>query len=130
MAYIKPDQSDFPKTSEPATNALLAAGYRRLEDLAKATEAEISALHGMGPKAMRIIKAAMAERKLAFAIDDLPRVGGPATRALNDAGYKRLADFTRVTEDEVMALHGMGPKAMRLIKAAMTEQGLAFKNNR
>jgi predicted Fe-Mo cluster-binding NifX family protein len=120
------DQSDFPKTSEPAQNALLAAGYRRLEDLTRATEAEIAGLHGMGPKALRILKAAMAERNMDFVIDDLPKVGGPATRALHGAGYKRLEDLTGASEAQILALHGMGPKAMDILKSAMAERGLAF----
>lgn len=66
MADKGQTQTDFPKTSEPAKNALLAAGYKHLEDLTKATEAEIARLHGMGPKALGILKAAMAERGLAF----------------------------------------------------------------
>lgn len=122
-----PEQNDFPKTSEPATNALLAAGYKRLEDLTKATEAEIAGLHGMGPKAIRILKAAMAERDMHFLTDDLPKIGGPATRALNSAGYKRLEDLTGATESEILALHGMGPKAMHTLKSEMAERGLAFK---
>lgn len=127
MADKTQDQSDFPKTSEPATNALFAAGYKRLEDLTHATEAEIAGLHGMGPKAMRILKVAMAERNMDFAIDDLPKIGGPATRALHGAGYKRLKDLTGATEMEIIALHGMGPKAMDILKSAMAERGLAFK---
>jgi predicted Fe-Mo cluster-binding NifX family protein len=130
MADKQRDQSDFPKTSEPATDALFAAGYKRLEDLTKATEAEILGLHGMGPKAMRILKAAMAERNMTFATEDLPKISGPATRALHGAGYKRLEDLTKATEAEIMALHGMGPKAMGILKAAMAERGLAFKSNK
>jgi NAD-dependent DNA ligase len=121
------EKTDLPKTSEPAANALLAAGYKRLEDLTHATEAEIAGLHGMGPKAMRILKAAMAERNMNFVIDDLPKIGGPATRALHGAGYKRLEDLTGATETEISALHGMGPKAIDILKSAMAERGLAFK---
>ena len=66
MADKEREQTEFPKTSEPARNALLAAGYKYLEDLTKVTEAEIAKLHGMGPKAIGILKAAMAERGLAF----------------------------------------------------------------
>jgi hypothetical protein len=56
MPTEKPDQnqSDFPKTSNPAQTALHLAGYYRLEQLTKVTEAELLALHGVGPKAIRI----------------------------------------------------------------------------
>ena len=120
------EQIDLPKTSGPATDALLGAGYNRLEDFTKATEAEIAGLHGMGPKALRILKAAMADRNLAFAMQDIPKIGGPAMLALQGAGYDRLEDLTKATEAEVMGLHGMGPKAMEKLKAAMNERSLKF----
>lgn len=58
---------------------------------------------------------------------DLPKIGAPATRALNGAGITQLEDLTEATEDEIIALHGMGPKALIILKAAMAEHGLAFK---
>jgi predicted flap endonuclease-1-like 5' DNA nuclease len=58
---------------------------------------------------------------------DLPRsIGKPATRGLHGAGYTQLAQLTTVTEAELLALHGVGPKAIRILKAALNEQGLAF----
>lgn len=60
------DVSDFPKMAQPAKTALLHAGYHQLKDLTQATEGEIKALHGMGPKAMKTLKSALAERGLAF----------------------------------------------------------------
>jgi hypothetical protein len=57
---------------------------------------------------------------------DPPTLAAPATRALEGAGLTDLAKLARVTEAEVMALHGMGPNAMKAIKAAMKAKGLAF----
>jgi hypothetical protein len=37
---------------------------------------------------------------------DLPKLAAPARRALLRAGYTRLEDLTKVTESEVMRLHG------------------------
>jgi hypothetical protein len=45
-------RNNFPKIDAPATQALEAAGYSRLEQLTKITEAELGQLHGMGPKAL------------------------------------------------------------------------------
>ena len=47
------------------------------------------------------------------------RVGRPAAGALVDAGYVRLADLP---EDltELLPLHGVGPKAVRLLQEART----------
>lgn len=58
---------NFPKISNPAISALTHAGYTSLESLTQATEKEIANLHGMGPKGMRILKAAMQEKGLQFA---------------------------------------------------------------
>lgn len=58
---------DFPSDiSGPALRALLNANITKLEHLSKFTEAELSALHGMGPKAVRLLKAAMKERGIKF----------------------------------------------------------------
>ena len=60
--------SDLPEgLSRPAQRALAAAGYERLDELAQVREADVAALHGMGPKGIRILKEAMAQRGLAFA---------------------------------------------------------------
>jgi hypothetical protein len=39
---------------------------------------------------------------------NLPKLAAPARRALQGAGYTRLEDLTKVTESDVMKLHGMG----------------------
>jgi predicted Fe-Mo cluster-binding NifX family protein len=67
MQHKDPTQSDFPKTSKPAQQALNHAGYYRLEQLTEATEDEILALHGMGPKALNILREALREKGLSFA---------------------------------------------------------------
>jgi DNA integrity scanning protein DisA with diadenylate cyclase activity len=59
---------------------------------------------------------------------DLPRLPAPARRALLGAGYTRLEHLTEVSESEVMRLHGMGPKAMRVLRDALHERGLSFSN--
>ena len=58
---------------------------------------------------------------------DLPRgIGRPATRALHLAGHTRLADLTRVREAELLRLHGVGPKAVRVLREALAERGQSF----
>lgn len=44
----------------PVRRALAAAGYTRLKELAGAREADLAALHGMGPQALNALKAALA----------------------------------------------------------------------
>ncbi|MFD3659650.1 DNA-binding protein [Streptomyces sp. NPDC058659] len=55
--------TDFPRgIGVPATRALVAAGYTRLAQLADVPTAELAALHGVGPKALRVLGEALAER--------------------------------------------------------------------
>ena len=59
--------SDLPKTGEPARRALETIGVTTLAQLATRTEKEVADLHGMGPKGVRILKAALADAGLSFA---------------------------------------------------------------
>ena len=56
----------------------------------------------------------------------LPKIGQPATRALANAGYTRLEQLTAVTPADLLALHGVGPRAIQLLREALTAQGLHF----
>ena len=58
---------------------------------------------------------------------NLPRLAAPARRALEGAGYTRLEDLTKVTESEVMHLHGMGANAMQVHRDARRARGLACR---
>lgn len=60
-------QSDFPeKISAPALRALLNAKITKLSQLTKYTEKEISELHGMGPKALHMLKDSLMAMKKSF----------------------------------------------------------------
>lgn len=62
---------------------------------------------------------------------DLPAgMGKPAQRALAGAGYVRLEQFTRVSEAEVLELHGMGPKAIGVLRRALEARGLSFADGK
>lgn len=61
------DDSDFPHgLAAPARRALAQAGYTRIEQFTKLSEAEVSQLHGMGPKALEQIRHALATKGLSF----------------------------------------------------------------
>jgi len=49
---------------------------------------------------------------------DLPWIGRPARAALAVAGVTRRADLASWTERDLLALHGVGPKAVRLLREA------------
>ena len=58
---------------------------------------------------------------------DLPaKLAAPARRALTDAGFVRLEQLTRISEAELKKLHGMGPKAINLLRNALNDKGLSF----
>jgi hypothetical protein len=52
-----------------------------------------------------------------------PGIGGPALRALANAGIRSMSDLGRRSEAELAALHGMGPKALALLKSALAANG-------
>ncbi|MFM2031400.1 MAG: hypothetical protein RLZZ297_165 [Chloroflexota bacterium] len=54
------------------------------------------------------------------------KIGAPARRALVDAGYTELAQLTGVSHKKLAALHGMGPKALRILAEHMALSGAAF----
>ncbi|GAA3152997.1 hypothetical protein GCM10010466_49990 [Planomonospora alba] len=58
---------------------------------------------------------------------DLPYIGAPARRALAVAGHTRLEQLTAVTEAELLALHGVGPKAVGILRDALAGRGLSFR---
>ena len=63
----------------------------------------------------------------ATAEDGLPRnIGAPATRALTAAGYTELGQLANVPVAELKKLHGVGPKALRLLAEALEQRGLSL----
>jgi hypothetical protein len=61
---------------------------------------------------------------------DLPQaIGGPARRALALAGYTRLEQLAGASEQELLALHGVGPKAVQLLREELAARGLGFAPN-
>jgi hypothetical protein len=66
----KQSEGAFPKgISKPALRALASVGATRLDQVTRFTEAELLALHGMGPKAIGIIKAALLAQRKSLARD-------------------------------------------------------------
>ena len=60
--------------------------------------------------------------------DFLEALSAPARRALANAGYTRIEQFTELSEAEVRRLHGMGPKGVELIRRALAAKGLSFSD--
>ncbi|MGL3807492.1 DNA-binding protein [Paeniglutamicibacter sp. R2-26] len=54
-------EHELPKTSAPASRALKAHGITTLEQAAARGEKALLAMHGVGPKAVGILREALAE---------------------------------------------------------------------
>lgn len=65
-------------------------------------------------------KASAADQVDAGQVGDLPKsIGRPATRALANAGITTLDQVAALSEVELLALHGVGPRAVRILQEAL-----------
>jgi len=53
-------------------------------------------------------------------------MSNPARRALEAAGITNLKKLSKLTEAEVLGLHGVGPKSIPTLTQALAASGLAF----
>lgn len=54
-------------------------------------------------------------------VGDLPKaIGGPATRALTGAGITTLAQVAALADADLLAMHGVGPRAVRILRETLT----------
>jgi len=67
----------------------------------------------------------MAETTASHSTSDLLKIGALATRALASAGITRLEQLTTLAEDDVLQLHGVGLKAISILKEALASRGLS-----
>ena len=54
-------------------------------------------------------------------------MSGPSLRALHGAGIRSMDDLARWTESDLAALHGMGPKGIRILRDALSTSGRGFR---
>lgn len=103
------ENSNFPKIGRPATQALEAAGYTNLEQLTKVTEAELAQLHGMGPKALGILREALKAEGLSFkqgrAGEKMRKKGSPVSRT--DKVEEFLLELSHPLKAEVEAVRSI-----------------------
>lgn len=61
-------------------------------------------------------------------VGDLPdAIGKTAARALYNVGIDSLAKVSQHSEKQLSALHGVGPKAIRILAEALSAKGLSFR---
>lgn len=148
--------TDLPKIPKSAASVLRTAGVTTLEDCATWPAEELAALRGFGPKAFRSVAAAMndlglhfdpssdkraepvnramAEERMKGVVEpagpsDLPSIGRPAISALAQIGVRNVEQLAGYTEREILALHGVGPKAIRILRPVMGEMGVSFRHD-
>lgn len=105
----KKQESDFPNIGAPATRALEIEGYTQLKQLTKISEAELAQLHGVGPKAVRLLAEALKAKgwsfKLAKAREKIKKKGSPVNRT--DAVDKFLQEINHPLTAEVEAVRSI-----------------------
>ncbi len=55
------------------------------------------------------------------------KIGEPAQRALKAAGIDAFIQLCDHSREEILALHGVGPKAVRILNEMLVKEGLNFK---
>lgn len=59
---------------------------------------------------------------------DLPAgIGKAATRALATAGLTTLDEVATRSKADLLALHGVGPKAVRILSDTLAEKGMSLR---
>ncbi|MFN8020004.1 MAG: hypothetical protein U0Q03_00625 [Acidimicrobiales bacterium] len=62
-----------------------------------------------------------------MADSDLPKIGAPATRALSSIDITRLDQVADCRESELLALHGFGERALRILNEALAARGQSMR---
>jgi len=61
---------------------------------------------------------------------DLPKTAAPAQRALQSAGILTLKQLSKISKEELLQLHGMGPNAVGKLEEGLKANGLSFRDAR
>lgn len=80
----------------------------------------------VAPSTTGLYPGRMTTRDLPEQIGDLPRIGRPANSALLAIGVTTLREISEMRRKDLLALHGVGPKAVRILEEALAEAGLSF----
>ena len=63
-------------------------------------------------------------------VGDLPnQIGKTAARELFLNGITSLREVSAHSEKELLAIHGVGPRAIRILRESLAGKGLEFKGN-
>lgn len=60
---------------------------------------------------------------------EFPRsIGKVAARELALAGYTRFEHLTQVSKKSLLAIHGVGPKSLKILEEELKKRGLGYKS--
>jgi uncharacterized protein YdhG (YjbR/CyaY superfamily) len=104
------DETGFPKLAAPARRALSAAGYTRLDQLARVSEFDLTKLHGMGATAIAALREALDERGLSF------HAGVPASGHL-----RGVAGSTGEVDEYLRGVQEPGRRTLRTLQRTILE---------
>lgn len=101
---------------------------RKLKELGLTESLDIG--YRLSPRGVAVVDAESGtprfDRPSAPEGTPLPRIGAPATRALRAEGIWTLEQVRERGEEELAALHGVGPIALRFLREALQEHGWGF----
>lgn len=122
-------KNNFPSgIAKPALRALFAAGFTTLDQLAQTAEDQIAQLHGMGPKAINTLRAALNQRGLEFQGAQPQRKGHPkpsGTSSIGEYISQFPADVRAILEKVRATIRKAAPDAKEVISYQMP----AFKQH-
>lgn len=54
--------------------------------------------------------------------ENFPKIGAPAMRALDSIGINRLSQISEYTDEQLLKLHGFGPRALKILREKLVEK--------
>jgi hypothetical protein len=71
-------------------------------------------------------QSSLAAANVTCDLDTLPKIGAPAGPRAGQRRHTSLRQLAGVSRSELDKLHGMGPKALSILQAALAEHGLSL----
>ena len=119
----------FP-LSKPLPAALIKrmVKFRAKENLLKAGKLKTCAKGHPFKKSSNCPVCPICEKERKPSSGFLSKLSAPARRALENKSILNLKKLSSFSESEILALHGMGPSSIPILKNELGQQGLTFKN--
>ena len=82
----------------------------------------------LGPLTTSKTKRRAADKLAASVQENFPPgMSQPALRALADAGLSSVGQLSKIREADLAKLHGIGPKAIKILRAELQRLGKSFR---